>query len=116
MKRYLIILSLFLSIFSSYGFLYFGNVLPNFNTTLLSKVLGIIFEISILLSSFLLLMKYFKQKAYAIALICILPLLLLIVNIIITYGFGFKKEYSYAMDVIMSIIFIYFFIKEVNEK
>ena len=97
--------SVLLTIGLSYSFLYFGNIFPSFHTMTISKVLGIAFELVMILSSVLLIIIFKKEKKVYLSL-TIFALLVFLLHWLIIFIVGFIKAYSYAMDVVISIIYI----------
>jgi len=94
-----------LTIGISYAFLYFGNIFSSFHTMLLSKILGVTFEFVLLLSSILLIIIFKKEKKVYLSM-TIIALIVFLVHWLLLFTVGFIKPYSYAMDVVISIIYI----------
>ena len=97
-----------LTIVMSYAFLYFGNIFPSFHTMLLSNILGITFEVVFLVSSILFTIIFKKERKVYLSL-TIFVLIVFLVHWLLLFTVGFIKPYSYAMDVVVSIIYILIF-------
>ena len=113
MKKLAFVLGI-LTILSSLLFLYFGSVFPFFNTLIASKVLGIIFELSLVISSAIFLYDSAKSGNWLLFIMILLCLLSWIGHLIITFFIKFTPAYSYAMDVFIVIVYMYYL--SVNAK
>ena len=107
MKKAAFVLGI-ITVLSCLLFLYFGNVFPSFNPSPSSKVLGIICEVSLVISSIVFLYDSAKSGKYLLFVIILLCLLSWIGHLFITFFIEFTPAYSYAMDVLIVIVYMYY--------
>lgn len=94
-----------LTIALCYAFLYCGSIDPLFHTTLLSRIFGLVFELSLLTATALFIVRFRKEnRLYFYFTLTVLGLFLLHLLFIITVGY--QKQYSYAMDVGISVLYL----------
>lgn len=103
MKKIALLTSM-ITIAMSYAFLYFGNIYQSFHAVILSKILGITFEISLIISTILFIIIFIKKNKLYLSL-TIVSFLIFLVHILLILFIGFQKPYSYAMDVAISLIY-----------
>lgn len=89
----------------TFSFLYAGNVITSFNTTTVSKVLGVLFEVALLGSSILMLLIFFKHTERLYFTLALIPVFLFLVHYLFILTMGFQKAYSYAMDVVIIVLY-----------
>ena len=95
-----------LTVISALSFLYFGNIIESFHEEYISKILGIIAETSLVLSAILFLIIMIKEKKYLNIILILICLLSYTGHLLITMTIGFQKAYSYAMDVLITVIYL----------
>ncbi len=107
MKKIALIAGL-LTVGISYAFLYFGCIFPSFHTMMLSTILSITFEVVLMVSSILLLI-IFRKEEQVYFFLTLFTLVIFLVHCLLLLTIGFIKPYTYAMDVVISIIYILIF-------
>ena len=95
-----------LTVISALSFLYFGNIIDSFHKENISKILGIITEISLVLSSILFIIIMIKEKKYLYIILTLICLSSYIGHLLIIITIGFQKTYSYGMDVLITVIYL----------
>ncbi|MBN2212919.1 MAG: hypothetical protein JW723_01630 [Bacteroidales bacterium] len=114
MKKTAFVLGI-ITVLSSLLFLYFGSVIPSFNSSFSSKILGIIFEVSLVLSSVYFLYNTAQAGNWFLFVMILLCLLSWIGHLIITLSVAFTPAYSYAMDVFIVIVYMYYLSAGIKE-
>ncbi len=105
MKKTALVLGI-ITVMSSLLFLYFGSVIPSFNSSLSSKILGIVFEVSLVFSSVSFLYNTGKAGNWFLFTMILLCLLFWVGHLIITFFIKYTPAYSYAMDVFIIVVYM----------
>jgi hypothetical protein len=95
-----------LAVITALSFLYFGNIIESFHEEFISKILGIIAESSLALSAILFIIIIMKEKKYLYVVLTLICLSSFVGHVIISLTIGFQKTYSYAMDVLVIVIYL----------
>lgn len=114
MKKTAFVLGI-ITVMSSLLFLYFGSVIPSFNSLFSSKILGVICEVSLVISSIYFLYNTGKAGNWFLFVMILLCLLSWIGHLIITFFIKFTPAYSYAMDAFIVVVYMYYLSTSLKE-